>query len=67
MEEKRSALEMLVLYSQHLGEKFAPLVEQVVEIALKNLAYYFDEGTFINIFYFFFFLHPSHSRNTMCE
>ena len=44
VEEKRAAIEMLVLYAQHLGGKFAALVQEVAEIAVKNLAYYFDEG-----------------------
>ncbi|EGD80104.1 hypothetical protein PTSG_10377 [Salpingoeca rosetta] len=63
VEEKRAAIEMLVLYSQHLGGKFAPLVEDVAEIALKNLAYYFDEGIRISSAILLSFLIHSYNAN----
>eukprot|EP00043_Microstomoeca_roanoka_P019154 m.212049 g.212049 ORF g.212049 m.212049 type:complete len:1129 (-) comp16944_c7_seq1:387-3773(-) len=63
VEEKRSAIEMLILYCQHLGGKFAPLVEEVLEAALKNLAYYFDEGIRISSSIILSYLLHSYKEN----
>jgi hypothetical protein len=44
LEEKYTAVEMLVSYARDLGAGFLPYVGQVLEIALPLLKFYFHEG-----------------------
>eukprot|EP00056_Hartaetosiga_gracilis_P011944 m.185861 g.185861 ORF g.185861 m.185861 type:complete len:1148 (-) comp13608_c0_seq2:1764-5207(-) len=44
IEEKRAANDMLIIYCQQLGGKFASQVEEIMELAKKNLGYYFEEN-----------------------
>ncbi|KAG2213565.1 hypothetical protein INT46_002271 [Mucor plumbeus] len=44
LEEKHTAIEMLVSYARDLGAGFLPYVAQVLEIALPLLKFYFHDG-----------------------
>lgn len=44
LEEKHTAIEMLVSYARDLGAGFLPYVPQVLEIALPLLKFYFHDG-----------------------
>ncbi|KAI9499421.1 hypothetical protein BDB00DRAFT_796249 [Zychaea mexicana] len=44
LEEKHTAIEMLVSYARDLGAGFLPYVTQVLEIALPLLKFYFHDG-----------------------
>ncbi|CAO3670398.1 hypothetical protein G6F70_006836 [Rhizopus microsporus] len=44
LEEKSTAVEMLVSYARDLGAGFLPYVREVLEIALPLLKFYFHEG-----------------------
>ncbi|KAI8992324.1 armadillo-type protein [Pilobolus umbonatus] len=44
LEEKHTAMEMLVSYARDLGAGFLPYVGQVLEISLPLLKFYFHEG-----------------------
>ncbi|KAG0747446.1 hypothetical protein G6F57_000579 [Rhizopus arrhizus] len=44
LEEKSTAVEMLVSYARDLGAGFLPYVPEVLEIALPLLKFYFHEG-----------------------
>ncbi|CEP09674.1 hypothetical protein [Parasitella parasitica] len=44
LEEKHTAVEMLVSYARDLGAGFLPYVAQVLEIALPLLKFYFHDG-----------------------
>lgn len=44
LEEKHTAIEMLVSYARDLGAGFLPYVGQVLEIALPLLKFYFHDG-----------------------
>ncbi|CAG8626806.1 8999_t:CDS:10, partial [Acaulospora morrowiae] len=44
MEEKCTAVEMLICYARELGPAFQPYVENVLEIVLPLLKFYFHDG-----------------------
>ncbi|KAJ3184924.1 hypothetical protein HDU85_001617 [Gaertneriomyces sp. JEL0708] len=44
LEEKCTAVEMLICYARELGAGFAPYVEQVMNIAVPLIKFYFHEG-----------------------
>eukprot|EP00055_Hartaetosiga_balthica_P006663 m.21473 g.21473 ORF g.21473 m.21473 type:complete len:1146 (+) comp5354_c0_seq1:170-3607(+) len=44
IEEKRAANDMLIIYCQQLGGKFASQVDEIAQLAMKNLGYYFEEN-----------------------
>ncbi|KAI3644716.1 hypothetical protein MP228_010880 [Amoeboaphelidium protococcarum] len=45
LDEKRTAVEMLVCYAREMGAHFQPYAERVLDICLPLLKFYFDEGT----------------------